>query len=225
MKKLVVLSGAGISAESGRATFRDQGGLWQKFSVEDVCTPGGFARNTENALLFYNSLRHDVQNAQPNEAHKILAELEKDFDVEVITQNVDNLHERAGSTKVLHLHGEITKSCNLDKTVVEDTGYRDINMGDEIGGTQARPFIVFFEESVPMLDPAIELTKQADIFVVVGTSLNVYPAAGLLNYVPKTTPIYLIDPNEVNSYRPVTFIKDVATKGMVKLRELLKNEK
>ena len=224
MKRIVVLTGAGMSAESGIYTFRDSGGLWEKHSVEEVCTPEGYARNPKLVLDFYNNLRREVERAKPNKGHVLLKEMEKDYDVRIVTQNVDNLHERAGSTNVIHLHGELTKVCNDSKTIVEDIGYSPINIGDEIGGTQARPFIVWFNESVPMLDDAIEITKTADVFVVIGTSLNVYPAAGLLNYVPKDSPIYLIDPKPVDAYREVTYIQKKATDGVQELMDILKNK-
>jgi NAD-dependent deacetylase len=222
-KKIVVLTGAGMSAESGFSTFRDSNGLWEKYRVEDVCTPRALENNPELVLEFYNGLRRDLQKAKPNRGHELLAGLEKDFQVQIITQNVDNLHERAGSSYVLHLHGELTKACDMSKRKVVDIGYDPIRLGDTINGTQARPYIVFFEEDVPAFSEAVEIVRHAEIFVVIGTSLNVYPAAGLLNYVPMDVPIYLIDPKPVNSYRDVIFIQKVATEGCEELRKIILN--
>ncbi|MDR3141362.1 MAG: NAD-dependent deacylase [Tannerellaceae bacterium] len=227
MKKLVVLSGAGMSAESGISTFRDSGGLWEKYRIEDVATPEGFERMPEVVLDFYNRRRRQLLECKPNEGHYGLAALEKDFNVDVITQNVDDLHERAGSTKVLHLHGELMKACpvnNVNKTYVISPDNPDVNWGDtDADGYQLRPFIVWFGEAVPMIEPAIRLVEQSDILVVIGTSLNVYPAAGLLNYARKGQPIYLIDPKEVNTYRhDIHFIKAGASEGVKQLSERLK---
>lgn len=219
MKKLVVLTGAGMSAESGIRTFRDSDGLWEEHRIEDVATPEGWQRNPELVLRFYNERRRQLQAVEPNAAHIALAEFEKEFEVHIITQNVDNLHERAGSTRVLHLHGELTKACNERKTIVKDIAYADINLGDELGGTQMRPFIVWFGEDVPAIEEAIRISEQADIFVVIGTSLNVYPAAGLLNYVYKNKPIYLIDPKPISVNKRVTSIQEPAVRGV----EVLKN--
>lgn len=230
MKKLVILSGAGISAESGFSTFRDSGGLWERYSVEDVCTPEGYARNPQKVLDFYNGLRRQLVAAQPNEAHRLVAELEKDFDVTVITQNVDNLHERAGSHHVIHLHGELMKATssndpnNPNCIVTLPKEHLDIHLGDKAkDGSQLRPFIVWFEEPVPKIEEACAIVEKADIFVIVGTSLNVYPAAGLVNYVPADTPIYLIDPKEVKlPYgRHITVISKKASEGMKELTQLL----
>jgi NAD-dependent deacetylase len=226
MKKLVVLTGAGISAESGIMTFRDAGGLWENHSIEDVATPEGWQRNPELVLRFYNERRKRSFEVKPNEAHKILSEFEKHFEVHIITQNVDNLHERGGSTNVLHLHGELTKvrSSKNDDYVV-DIADKEIQLGDLApDGSQLRPHIVWFGEMVPMIEPAAMLCMEADIFVVVGTSMQVYPAAGLIQYVPMDSPKFIIDPNIPhieNSYKNLTLIEENATTGVAKLRELL----
>ncbi len=227
MNKLVVLTGAGMSAESGISTFRDSNGLWEKYRVEDVATPEAFARMPEVVLEFYNQRRRQLLECKPNDGHMGLAALEKDFDVQIITQNVDNLHEQAGSTKVLHLHGELMKACSInDLNTTYDIPVDNpvINMGDKDPyGNQLRPFIVWFGEAVPMIEPAIRMVEQSDIFVVIGTSLNVYPAAGLLNYVRNGQPIYLIDPKEVKAYRKdIHFIEAGASEGVRILSELLK---
>ncbi|MCD7932827.1 MAG: NAD-dependent deacylase [Tannerellaceae bacterium] len=226
MKKLVVLTGAGMSAESGIATFRDSDGLWEKYRVEDVATPEAFAANPELVLRFYNQRRKQLLTCQPNDGHRGLAALEKDFDVHIITQNVDDLHERAGSTNVLHLHGELMKACpvnNTSKWYPVDPENPEINPGDkDADGNQLRPYIVWFGEAVPMIDPAIRLVEKSDILVVIGTSLNVYPAAGLLNYARKGQPIYLIDPKKVQTYRKdIHYIQTGASKGVARLTELL----
>jgi NAD-dependent deacetylase len=225
-KHIVVLTGAGMSAESGIATFRDSGGLWDAYNVEDVATPEGFQRNAKLVLDFYNKRRSENLNAQPNAGHKGLAELEKDFDVSIITQNVDDLHERAGSGKVLHLHGELMKvqstaDPNLIYTLTPEN--MDVKLGDTCEkGSQLRPFIVWFGEAVPLLNKAIEITRTADIFVIIGTSLNVYPAAGLAGYVQRGVPIYLIDPKEVKTYRQdIHFIQKGASEGVKELKEML----
>ncbi|OAV69126.1 NAD-dependent deacetylase [Bacteroidales bacterium Barb6XT] len=225
-KKLIVLTGAGMSAESGIATFRDADGMWNNYRVEDVATPQAFARNPEMVLDFYNMRRRELLNARPNAGHTGLAALEKDFDVRIITQNVDNLHERAGSTDVLHLHGELMKSCpvnNVNRTYDISPDSPDIRVGDtDPGGHQLRPFIVWFGEAVPMIEQAIRLVKQADIAVVIGTSLNVYPAAGLLNHVRHSLPVYLIDPKDVPTDRQgIRHIKTGASEGVKQLTALL----
>lgn len=226
-KKVVVLTGAGMSAESGIATFRDSGGLWNEYRVEDVATPEGFSRNPQLVLDFYNHRRRELLKSNANKGHRLLAELEKDFDVRIITQNVDNLHEQAGSTQVLHLHGELMKvqSTRNPELVYELSPENiEVNVGDtaEDGG-QLRPFIVWFGEAVPMIEPAIELASQAEVFVVIGTSLNVYPAAGLLHYVPQGVPVYLIDPQEVSfPRRGITFIRQGASQGVETLAKILK---
>lgn len=226
MKKLVVLTGAGMSSESGIRTFRDSGGLWEEYDVTEVATPMAWWKNRDLVLRFYNERRRQLADAQPNEGHKGLAELEKYFEIKIITQNVDNLHERAGSTSVLHLHGELTKARSTsDPSLIYDIGYKDINPGDNCGkGSQLRPHIVWFGEPVPMMDEAVRITAEADIFVVVGSSLNVYPAAGLIGYAPSEASLWLIDPNDV--YIPVNrnveVIKEKASEGVAILtRNLL----
>ena len=215
-KKLVVLTGAGMSAESGISTFRDSDGLWEKYRVEDVATPEGFAADPELVLNFYNQRRRELLNTKPNAGHIGLADLEQEFDVHIITQNIDNLHERAGSSHVIHLHGELLKACSIrDLNTTYDISPEnpDLHIGDkDPHGVQLRPFIVWFGEAVPMIDPAIRLVEDCDIFVVIGTSLNVYPAAGLLNYVRHGQTIYLIDPKEVKAYRnDIRFIRKGAS--------------
>lgn len=230
-KHIVVLTGAGVSAESGFATFRDSGGLWEQFNVEDVASHSGWVRNPGLVLDFYNERRRQLKDAKPNAAHEIIASLEKDYSVDVITQNVDNLHERAGSTKVLHLHGELTKvrpekgiyDITYSEEEVFDIGYDSVSLGDLApNGRQLRPHIVFFEEAVPAIERAIDLVSRADILLIVGTSLQVYPAAGLYRYAPESAPIYIIDPADVPvSDRRITHIKTVATKGMQRFTELI----
>lgn len=224
-KKLVVLSGAGVSAESGIPTFRDSNGLWEGHDVMAVASPEGWAKNKALVLDFYNQRRKNAAEVMPNEAHKIIADLENYFDVVVITQNVDNLHERAGSTNVMHLHGELFKSqSTVDKNLVYDMKGWEINLGDKCEkGSQLRPYIVWFGEAVPLIADAVEECKKADILIVVGTSMVVYPAAGLIDYVPSQTPKFVIDPQKpnVNSYKNLTFIGEKATIGMQKVRELL----
>lgn len=226
MKNIVVLTGAGMSAESGIATFRDSGGLWDQYKVEGVATPEGFMRNPQLVLDFYNKRRRETINAKPNKGHLLLASLQEKYSVHIITQNVDNLHEKAGSKHVLHLHGELMKirsSRNPDLIMDADPQNPDTKLGDKSpDGSQIRPHIVWFGEAVPMMYEAEKITEQADILIVIGTSLNVYPAAGLVNYVSPDTPIYLIDPKDVSIYRPnVTFIKKGASEGMSDLIKLL----
>ncbi len=225
MKRLVVLTGAGMSAESGIKTFRDTGGLWEEYDVTEVATPMAWWKNRDLVLRFYNERRRQLESCEPNDGHRGLAALEKFFDVQIITQNVDNLHERAGSTRILHLHGELTKArSTADRNLVYDIGYRDINPGDLCEkGSQLRPHIVWFGEDVPMMDEAVRLTTEAEIFVVIGSSLNVYPAAGLINYAPKNASLWLIDPNDVAvpDFRKVEVIKERASKGVAVLRERL----
>jgi NAD-dependent deacetylase len=201
MQHLVVLTGAGISAESGIKTFRDQDGLWENYDVMEVASYDGWLKNQELVLRFYNERRRQLEAAKPNNGHLGLVKLEKHFKVSIITQNVDNLHEKAGSKNILHLHGELTKARSVkDSNYVIDIGYKDINLGDKCPkGGQLRPHIVWFGEAVPAMDEAIEIAARADIFVVIGTSLNVYPAAGLIDYAPPKVPLYLIDPNPVTS--------------------------
>lgn len=232
MKKLVVLTGAGMSAESGISTFRDSGGLWDRYPVEQVATPEGYAANPELVINFYNERRKQLLEVKPNKGHELLAELERHFDVTVITQNVDNLHERAGSTRVIHLHGELTKVTssrepgNLTYVKELTPEQYEVKMGDlAADGSQLRPFIVWFGEAVPLIEVAADYASQADIFVIIGTSLNVYPAAGLLYNVPRGVPVYLIDPNEVNvsSLREVHVIREGASKGVEILKKMLLN--
>lgn len=228
MKRLVISTGAGISAESGISTFRDAGGLWENYPVMDVCSADGFARNPALVHRFYNERRKSLLSALPNDAHKALVELEKWYDVYVITQNVDDLHERAGSSNVLHLHGELMKvrSLNhpervytLDEHHLETTPDTRDSHGDPV-----RPHIVFFQEAVPNIEPAIRLASEADIFVVIGTSLVVYPAASLLHYVRPGVPVYYIDPNPASVPSNVTVIKATATAGVKELVKLLNPE-
>jgi NAD-dependent deacetylase len=230
MKKLVVLTGAGMSAESGISTFRDSGGLWDTYRVEDVATPEGWARNPQLVTDFYNTRRRELLNVKPCRGHELLAQLEKDFDVEIITQNVDNLHERAGSTKVTHLHGELMKVCSsrdpnnphFIETLPPD--HCEVAMGDLAkDGSQLRPFIVWFGEAVPNIERAAELSAQADIYLIIGTSLNVYPAAGLTAYVAPEAPIYLIDPKPVpwNAAHHFHQIQKGASQGMEELIRIL----
>jgi NAD-dependent deacetylase len=226
MKHLVIFSGAGISAESGINTFRDSDGLWEKYDINEVASIEGWYKNKALVLDFYNQRRKQVQKAQPNSAHLILTELEKHFNVSIITQNIDNLHEKAGSTNVLHLHGEINKACNEDKTQVIEIGDKEIYIGDKApDGSQLRPFIVWFGEQVPLMDKAIETVHTADILLIVGTSLNVQPAASLINYVTKDTPVFLIDSKPQPTYRKVTVIPTKASVGMKLFREFLLEEK
>lgn len=230
MKKLVFLTGAGVSAESGISTFRDSGGLWEQYPVEDVASIEGYWRNPELVIRFYNERRKQLLSVQPNKAHELVAKLEQYYDVCVVTQNVDNLHERAGSSNVIHLHGELMKATSSDDPnnedcVVElDENHLDIQIGDKAkDGSQLRPFIVWFGEAVPMIEPAIEKVADADILVVIGTSLNVYPAAGLLAYAKRDAEVYLIDPapNNVPSNRTIHVIKKIASEGMADLTRLL----
>jgi len=225
MKKLVVLSGAGISAESGIKTFRDSNGLWENHRIEDVASPEGFARDPQLVLDFYNARRRQLNEVEPNTAHKLLAELEAFFDVHIITQNVDDLHERGGSTKIIHLHGELTKAKSIkeDSEIVDYID--DLKVGDiHKDGFQLRPHIVWFGEMVPEMDNAIEIASQADLFLVIGTSMQVYPAASVIRYVPAYCEIFIIDPNMEN---PNAFannknhFKTSATEGMKQLKEIL----
>lgn len=230
MKKLVFLTGAGMSAESGFSTFRDSGGLWERYPVEKVATPEGWMADPNLVTDFYNGLRKQLVTAQPNRGHELVAELEKKYEVCVVTQNVDDLHERAGSTHVIHLHGELMKACsskdpdNPHCIITLPREQPEIAHGTRAkDGSLLRPWIVWFGESVPMLDAAADKVGDADIFVIVGTSLNVYPAAGLVRYVRHGTPIYLIDPKpvDVSTSGQITFIQEKASTGMEKLCELL----
>ena len=224
-KKLVISTGAGMSAESGISTFRDSGGLWEQYPVMDVASADGFARNPQLVHEFYNARRKDLLKAQPNAGHLGLVKLEEMFDTYIITQNVDDLHERAGSRNVLHLHGELMKVRAIDdETKVYQLRPEALETTPDtiIDGHRVRPHIVFFQEAVPNIEPAIDLVQEADIFVVIGTSLNVYPAAGLLHYVRKGVPVYYIDPNPASVPSGVTVLKMGASEGVKKLWELLK---
>jgi NAD-dependent deacetylase len=234
-KKLVVLTGAGVSAESGISTFRTNNGLWDNHRVEDVASIEGWYRNPQLVLDFYNERRQQLGTVKPNAAHYAIAELEKEWDVTVVTQNVDNLHERAGSTRVFHLHGQLTKvrpenCCNemdgFDESTVFDIGYDVINLGDLApNGAQLRPHIVWFGEPVPYINAAIDHVENADVLLIVGTSLQVYPAAGLYAYAKAGTPIYIIDPAEVLvKDGRLTHIKEVATSGMETFKNILKSK-
>lgn len=219
MKKVVVLTGAGISAESGISTFRDSGGLWEQYPVEDVASIDGWYRNPELVQRFYNERRKGMLNAEPNEAHRQLVRLEDYYDVSIITQNVDNLHERAGSKNVLHLHGELTKACSEKNHdyIVDIDGWELKHGTLAPDGSLLRPYIVWFGEAVPMMDAAIELCEEADIFILVGSSLNVYPAAGLIHYVPPKAKCYLVDPKEVSVSRKMTIFAEKASTGVRKI--------
>lgn len=228
--RVVVLTGAGMSAESGISTFRDNGGLWEKFNVEDVATPEGWARNPKLVTEFYNTRRRELLNAQPCLGHELVAKLEEKHDVTVVTQNVDDLHERAGSTHVIHLHGELMKVTSSRhpndpryiKTLSPD--HTEVAIGEcAEDGSQLRPFIVWFGEAVPEIDRAVEACAKAELLIVIGTSLNVYPAAGLTRCVPPGTPIYLIDPKPVawNSEEQVHHIMKGASEGMKELLQIL----
>jgi NAD-dependent deacetylase len=227
VKKIVVFTGAGISAESGIKTFRDSGGLWEEHDINDVATPQAWTKNPTLVLDFYNKRRKQVLEAEPNAAHIALAGLESKFDVTIITQNIDNLHERAGSKRILHLHGEIMKSrSTADPSLVYDINGSDLKIGDKCKkGSQLRPHIVWFGEMVPEMENACMLVEQADIFIVVGTSLNVYPAANLIDYAPADAPKYIIDPSnfKISGIRNLTFIKEKASIGVPMLAEQLLN--
>jgi NAD-dependent deacetylase len=233
-KKIVVLTGAGVSAESGISTFRDNGGLWDRYDVNDVASIDGWFRNRKLVLDFYNLRRAELEKARPNAAHLAIAALENRYEVTVVTQNVDNLHERAGSTRIIHLHGELTKvrpeTGVYDRTFSEeeviDVGYSAVHLGDTApNGSQLRPHIVFFGESVPKIDAAISVVERADILLIVGTSLQVYPAAGLYRYAPSGCPIYIIDPKEVPVADPrITQIREVASRGMEIFQEYLEGK-
>ena len=226
MNNIVIFTGAGISAESGIKTFRDSGGLWEEYKIEDVATPEAFATNPELVLKFYNIRRKQLINSAPNIAHYALSKLEKFFNVSIITQNVDNLHERSGSKKVLHLHGELMEA----KSIIDGTIYplkgSELNIGDKCNqGSQLRPNIVWFGEDVPNMNVAINIVKQANIFIVIGTSLNVYPAASLINYAINSKRIIIIDPN-ANHQNEFEVIKEKATVAVPKLiNDLISNEK
>ena len=230
MKKIVFLTGAGMSVESGLSTFRGSGGMWDEYPVEKVASIEGYIENPSLVLEFYNKRRNELLTVQPNEGHRLIASLEKDYRVTVVTQTVDDLHERAGSTNVIHLHGELMKATssrepnNLNYVRTLPADNLNIAIGDKAAdGSQLRPYIVWFGEAVPMMSDAIDELRDADIFVIIGTSLNVYPAAGLLNYAPAGVPVYLIDPNDVNvsQHRWLNFIKKGASEGMKELVSLL----
>lgn len=234
-RKITVLTGAGVSAESGISTFRDSNGLWENHNVEDVASIEGWHRDKALVLDFYNERRAQLPGVRPNAAHLAIAALEKDFNVTVVTQNVDNLHERAGSTRIIHLHGELTKvrpenCCNemdgFSEETVFDIGADAIHVGDLApNGAQLRPHIVWFGEAVPKIEAAIEAVEAADILLIVGTSLQVYPAAGLYRYAGMDTPIYIIDPKDVPVRDSrITHIKDVATKGMETFKNLINSK-
>jgi NAD-dependent deacetylase len=233
MKKVVFLTGAGMSVESGLSTFRGSGGMWNEYKIEDVASIEGYERNPALVLEFYNKRRQELLTVAPNEGHRLIAELEKHNEVVVVTQNVDDLHERAGSTNVIHLHGELMKATSTDspnnlsyvRTLTQEN--LEIKIGDKADdGSQLRPYIVWFGEAVPMMEDAVLALRDADAFVIIGTSLNVYPAAGLLNYAPAGIPIYLIDPNDVQPYLParIKVIKSGASEGMKSLFALLSGE-
>ena len=228
MKKLVISTGAGMSAESGIATFRDSGGLWDKYPVMDVASADGFARNPALVYEFYNQRRRELVAAEPNAGHRAIVDLERLFNVYVITQNVDNLHERAGSGKVLHLHGELMKVRALDDESRVYTLHPEAcetTPETVIDGHHVRPHIVFFQEAVPNFEPATQVVSEADIFVIIGTSLAVYPAASLLHYVRPGVPVYYIDPNPAGVPPSVTVIKAKASEGVAILTEMLLKEK
>lgn len=225
-KKLVVLTGAGMSAESGIATFRDSGGLWEKYPIEQVATPEAFHENPELVLEFYNIRRRELLKAKPNAGHYGLAALENDFEIYIITQNVDNLHEQAGSSRVIHLHGELMKSRSTgDESAVYDIDPEqpDLHIGDKCEkGFQLRPHIVWFGEMVPMMGEAEAIVRKAEVFVIIGTSMNVYPAAGLLRDVKMNVPVYLIDPKDVSTNRyDIHHIRKGASEGVEELKKLI----
>ncbi len=225
MKRIVVLTGAGISAESGLKTFRDSDGLWEGYNVYDVATPHAWRKNPAMVQEFYNLRRKAVIDAKPNDAHFALAELQNHFDVQIITQNIDDLHERAGSKNVLHLHGEIIKSqSTFDARLIYDIDGWELKMGEKCElGSQLRPFIVWFGEAVPKIEEAAQLAGKADIFIIVGTSLVVYPAAGLMNFIKDDIPVFIVDPGKPDfmQHDRITFIQEKATLGMLKLKEIV----
>lgn len=225
-KKLVVFSGAGISAESGVKTFRDSNGLWENHRVEDVASPEGFESNPQMVLDFYNARRRQLKEVKPNKAHLILADLENYFDVHIITQNVDDLHERAGSTKVIHLHGELKKARPVNSETNIITWENDLNLGDlNFEGVQLRPHIVWFGEMVSEMEYAIDLCSEADLFLVIGTSMAVYPAAGLIHYIPQNCNVFVIDPSLANTFtKTENYFQTSATKGMELFREKILQE-
>ena len=217
-KSIVILTGAGISAESGISTFRDSDGLWEQYRVEDVATPEGYAKDKKLVLDFYNQRRRQLSSVEPNEGHRQLVRLEEKYNVQIVTQNVDNLHERAGSSNVLHLHGELTKArSERDSNLITDIGYNDILLGDKASdGAQLRPHIVWFGEAVPNIEIAASMCEKCDFFIVIGTSMNVYPAAGLIHYVPRSAPCWLIDPKAVAISRNIKVVQEKAGTGVKK---------
>ncbi|MBD8018201.1 SIR2 family NAD-dependent protein deacylase [Kaistella pullorum] len=225
-KKLVVLSGAGISAESGISTFRDSTGLWENYRIEDVASPEGFARDPEFVLNFYNARRRQLREVKPNAAHLILAELQQDLDVHIITQNVDDLHERAGSKNVIHLHGELKKVRPVDSENDIVKWENDLNVGDtDNRGIQLRPHIVWFGEVVSELEHAVKVVSEADYFLIIGTSMQVYPAAGLVEYVPSSGIVFVVDPQLENKFtNRENFFKTSATEGMRMLKQILRTK-
>jgi NAD-dependent deacetylase len=216
MKRIVFLTGAGMSAESGISTFRDSGGLWEKYDVMEVASIDGWRKNPNLMIKFYNERRAQLDKVMPNDGHKLIAQFEDSFKVTVITQNVDNLHERAGSSDVIHLHGELTKVCNENKSEIYDIGTRAIEIGEKASdGSRLRPFIVWFGEAVPLIEKAANIAANADIIVIIGTSMQVYPAAGLIHYAKQNAEIFLIDPNDVSvPFASVNVIKEKASTGM-----------
>lgn len=225
MKKLVVLTGAGVSAESGVKTFRDNNGLWEGHDVMEVATPEGFASNPQLVLDFYNQRRRQLRNVKPNLAHQLLADLEKHFKVEIVTQNVDDLHERAGSSHVTHLHGELMKVRSIANENLVIDWDKELNLGDLApDGNQLRPFVVWFGEAVPMMEKAMQIVSQADILLIIGTSMQVYPAAGLIDFISQETPIYFIDPNpSISKQKNLTILEKNASTGMQELQKHLIN--
>ena len=225
MKKIVVLTGAGMSAESGLKTFRDSDGLWENHNVYDVATPEAWERDPEMVLKFYNDRRKQVRVAEPNKAHVSLGKLEQKYNVSIITQNIDDLHERAGSTHVIHLHGEVNKArSSVDSSLVYELDHWEMKMGDTCEkGFQLRPHIVWFGEAVPMIEKAIPIVEMADVVMVIGTSLSVYPAAGLLNYATSSSQRYYIDPKgyEGDNHYPIEMIKETAGVGVPRLVDQL----
>lgn len=225
--QIVIFTGAGISADSGLGTFRGNKGLWEKYDITEVASIEAWENNTEKVLKFYNMRRRQLRSVEPNPAHYSLAKLEKYFNVTIVTQNVDDLHERAGSKNVIHLHGELKKACSSrNKDHINDIGTEDINIGDKAeDGSQLRPYIVWFGEPVPMMQKAYSIVEQADYFIVIGTSLMVYPAAGLIYAVPKKSTKYYIDPSDIDaSLYGWHHIKDIAANGTPKLVEELIDE-
>jgi NAD-dependent deacetylase len=223
MKRIVFLTGAGMSAESGISTFRDSGGLWEQYDVMEVASIEGWRKNPDLMTKFYNERRAQLDKVEPNDGHKLIAGLESSFRVTVITQNVDNLHERAGSSDVIHLHGELTKVCNESKSEVYDIGTKAVAIGERADdGSRLRPFIVWFGEAVPLIEKAANIVSNADIIVIIGTSMQVYPAAGLIHYAKRDAKIFLIDPNDVDTpFASVEVIKEKASVGMRILTEKL----